>query len=53
MTEPHTHQEQPTHEAPPESGWTGYAAVKYGFILLIVIAILVFLALYVIPAFTD
>lgn len=36
----------------PGSGWTGYAAVKYGFIFLIVLAILYFIAAYVIPALT-
>lgn len=43
MTEPHTHS-QPTQQAPQENSWTGYAAVKYGFIFLIVVAILWFLA---------
>ncbi len=33
----------------PGTGWTGYAAVKYGFIFLIVVAILVFLGVYLIP----
>jgi hypothetical protein len=32
---------------------TGYAAVKYGFIFLIVVAILWFLAAYLIPAITS
>ncbi|MFL5798978.1 MAG: hypothetical protein ACJ77A_13735 [Actinomycetota bacterium] len=49
---PHTHE---PYEAPPNqgSGLTGYAIAKYGFILLIVIAILWFLAQVVIPAFTS
>ena len=34
----------------PESGWTGYAAIKYSAIVVIVLAILAFLAWYVIPA---
>lgn len=29
----------------PDGGWTSYAAVKYGFIFLIVVAILFFLYL--------
>ncbi|HKX25810.1 MAG TPA: hypothetical protein VJP08_05765 [Actinomycetota bacterium] len=45
VTEPHTHQHQP---AEPESGGglTGYAIAKYGFILLIVIVVLWFVANY-------
>lgn len=48
----HSHDHQPQ---PVESGGslTGYALAKYGIILLIVIAILFFLARVVIPAFTD
>jgi hypothetical protein len=45
MTEPHTHGTAP----PPEdrgSGLTGYAIAKYGFILLIVIVVLWFVANY-------
>jgi hypothetical protein len=52
MTQPHTHQEPVQQQAPPQdSGWTGYAAVKYGFIFLIVLAILWFLATYVLGIF--
>ncbi len=38
-----------THEPEPErgTGWTGYAIAKYGFILLIVIVVLWFLANYI------
>jgi hypothetical protein len=39
------------HEPEPESGLTGYAAIKYTAIVIIVLAILAFLAWYVIPAF--
>jgi hypothetical protein len=46
----HAHTSEPAHE--PSSGWTGFAAVKYGFIFLIVLAILYFLGVYLIPAFT-
>jgi hypothetical protein len=47
--EPHSHQ---TVEPAPDhgSGLTGYAIAKYGFILLIVIVVLYFLAKVVIPA---
>lgn len=46
----HTHH----REAPePSTGWTGFAVVKYGFIFLITVAVLYFLAVYVIPAFGD
>jgi hypothetical protein len=51
-TEPEHH----THEPPVQernNGLAGYAAVKYGFIFLIVVAILWFLAAYLIPALTD
>jgi hypothetical protein len=47
----HVHTDEPTRE--PSTSWTGYAAVKYGFIFLIVVAILYFAAAVVIPAITD
>ena len=50
MTQPHTHQE-PVQQAPQDGGWTGYAAVKYGFIFLIVLAILWFVGTYVLEIF--
>jgi hypothetical protein len=55
VTEPHIHSDQhTTHDAPPaepNTGWTGYAVVKYGFILLITIVVLYFIARYLIPLF--
>ena len=52
MTQPHTHQEPAQQQAPPEdSSLTGYAAVKYGFIFLIVLAILWFVANYILELF--
>jgi hypothetical protein len=56
VTEPHSHLEPShEHEAPPPrepgSSWTGYAVVKYGFILLITIVVLYFAARYLIPLF--
>ena len=46
----HTHTDPPTE---PSSGWTGFALVKYGFIFLIVVALLYFAAVYLLPALTD
>ena len=54
MTEPHYHGNQPAQTPPPQdtgAGWTGYALVKYGFIFLIVVAILWFLGNYVLELF--
>ena len=51
--QPHHHEETPPARDPEGgSGLVGYAAIKYVAIVAIVIAILVFLALYVIPALT-
>jgi hypothetical protein len=50
----HVHQDDHAHQAPPEdrgSSWTGYAIVKYGFILIITIVILFFVARYLLPLF--
>jgi hypothetical protein len=48
----------PSHEyhdrdPEPSSGWTGYAAIKYTAIVIIVLAILAFLAWYIVPAFNN
>jgi hypothetical protein len=54
VTEPHTHQDPYHRDAPPSdpgSSWTGYAVVKYGFILVITIVVLYFVARYLIPLF--
>jgi hypothetical protein len=59
LSDPHYHQDDHAHPAPapapqePGSSWTGYAVVKYGFILLITIVVLYFVARYLIPLFTD
>jgi hypothetical protein len=56
MTPEHTHHEETTpvvHDPEPGSGLVGYAAIKYVAIVAIVVAILVFLAVYLIPALTD
>ena len=47
-SDPHTH-----GPVPERSGLTGFAIAKYGFILLIVIASLWFIAYVLIPTFTD
>ena len=47
----HTHTTETPRE--PSTGWTGFALVKYGFIFLIVVAILYFAGVYLIPAVTD
>jgi hypothetical protein len=54
MSEEHHHHEESTPMRDPEGsgGLVGYAAIKYIAIVAIVLAILVFLALYLIPALT-
>ena len=54
MSPEHHHHEETTPVRDPEggSGLVGYAAIKYVAIVAIVLAILVFLALYLIPALT-
>jgi hypothetical protein len=47
MSERHTHSPEPESES---SSLTGYAAIKYTAIVIIVLAILAFLAWYVVPA---
>ncbi|HEX2031474.1 MAG TPA: hypothetical protein VHL78_08750 [Actinomycetota bacterium] len=44
----HTHQPPPTE---PSSGWTTYALVKYGIILIITIVVLYFIARFILPRF--
>jgi hypothetical protein len=48
-TTEHSHIEEPTERG----SMTGFAAVKYGFIFLIVVAVLFFVAAYLIPALTN
>jgi hypothetical protein len=50
--EHHHHDEAPVRDPEGGSGLVGYAAIKYVAIVVIVLAILVFLALYLIPALT-
>ena len=49
---PDHHHDEPAVREPEGNGLVGYAAIKYIAIVAIVIAILVFLALYLIPALT-
>ena len=46
MIDDHTHSQEPE-----SSSLAGYAAIKYTAIVIIVLAILAFLAWYVVPAF--
>jgi hypothetical protein len=50
VSDPHTHQDQHTHEPDTGGSLTGYAVVKYGFILVITIVVLYFIARYLLPA---
>ena len=54
MTPEHHHHDENTPVRDPEGGGglVGYAAIKYIAIVAIVLAILVFLATYLIPALT-
>jgi hypothetical protein len=49
MSHPST--EYHEHDPEPGSGLTGYAAIKYTAIVIIVLAILAFLAWYIVPKF--
>jgi hypothetical protein len=49
----HTHEPDHVHDVrePDGSGLAGYAAIKYTAIVIIVLAILFFLAVYILPKF--
>jgi hypothetical protein len=47
----HPSYEYHEHDPEPGSGMTGFAAIKYTAIVIIVLAILAFLAWYVVPKF--
>jgi hypothetical protein len=52
--DPHAHHDEPVHhEVRDSTGLTGYAVVKYGFILVITIVVLYFVARYLIPLISD
>jgi hypothetical protein len=48
MRDQQEYESHPVHE-PDHGSWTGYAAIKYSAIVIIVLAILAFLAWYVVP----
>lgn len=52
MTE-YDHSHDPPVREPEGSGLVGYAAIKYAAIVIIVLAILAFIAWYLIPLITD
>jgi hypothetical protein len=54
MSDPyrHTHEVEPMREPETGNGLVGYAAIKYTAIVVIVLAILAFLAWYVLPRLT-
>jgi hypothetical protein len=47
----HPSYEYHEHDPEPGSGMTGFAAIKYTAIVIIVLAILAFLAWYIVPKF--
>jgi hypothetical protein len=49
----HVHETSPAPAVEEGNGIVGYAAIKYTAIVVIVLAILAFVALYLIPALTD
>jgi hypothetical protein len=49
----HVHETAPAPAVEEGNGIVGYAAIKYTAIVVIVLAILAFVALYLIPALTD
>lgn len=54
MAHNHVHDDEPVHhEVHESSGLTGYAVVKYGFILVITIVVLYFVARYLLPLIGD
>jgi hypothetical protein len=49
MSDHHAYETHPVTHEPEHDSWTGYAAIKYTAIVIIVLAILAFLAWYVVP----
>jgi len=52
MTEHDHYHDSPPHEPGSGDGLVGYAAIKYAAIVIIVLAILAFIAWYLIPQFS-
>jgi high-affinity Fe2+/Pb2+ permease len=53
MSEHEHYRETPVAREPEGNGLVGYAAIKYAAIVIIVLAILAFIAWYLIPLFTS
>lgn len=54
MAHDHGHEDESVHSEVREgSGLAGYAVIKYGFILVITIVVLYFVARYLIPLLGD
>jgi hypothetical protein len=49
----HVHQEPAPAPRDPGSSWTGYALVKYGFILIITIVVIWAVVTYLLPLITG
>jgi len=49
MRDQHEYETHSMNHEPDQGSWTGYAAIKYTAIVIIVLAILAFLAWYVVP----
>jgi hypothetical protein len=49
MTDHYDYERHHVASEPDHGSWTGYAAIKYTAIVIIVLAILAFLAWYVVP----
>ena len=49
----HVHESAPSPVREESNGVVGYAAIKYTAIVVIVLAILAFIAFYLIPTITD
>ena len=53
MTDHEHYREAPVVREPEGNGLVGYAAIKYAAIVIIVLAILAFIAFYLIPQFSS
>jgi hypothetical protein len=49
----HVHEDPPVRDPEGSGGLVGYAAIKYTAIVVIVLAILAFIAFYLIPTIVD
>jgi high-affinity Fe2+/Pb2+ permease len=53
MSDHEHYHDAPAAREPEGNGLVGYAAIKYAAIVIIVLAILAFIAMYLIPRFTS